>query len=108
MPAAKWIIFAIALFQGAWLVFDGVRALTVGDYVTAKSGPRPGQLGPWSKIASAVGLNPRGTPVKVLHALCGFAWLVAAVCVIANVSVAWWVALICSVCTLWYLPIGTA
>ena len=108
MHVARWIIFALSLFQGVWLVFDGVRALTVGDYVTATSGPWAGQLGPWSKIVSAVGLNPRGTPVKLLHVFCGAGWLIAAVCVAANVSCARWVALTFGLCTLWYLPIGTA
>ena len=34
-------------------------ALVKGDYVTPKSGPYAGQLGPWSNVVSAS--NPRAT-----------------------------------------------
>jgi hypothetical protein len=107
MHVVKWIVVVLGALQGGWLLFDGVRALTVGDYVTATSGPRAGQLGPWSKIVAAVGLEPRGTPVKLLHVGCGIAWLVAAICFAIGTSFAWWLTLVCAVCTLWYLPIGT-
>jgi hypothetical protein len=103
----KWIIIALAMLQGAWLVFDGVRAFTVGDYVTATSGPRAGQLGPWSKIVAAVGFEPRGMPVKLLHVGCGVAWMVAGTCFALGATFAWRLVLVCAVCTLWYLPIGT-
>ena len=107
MAIAKWIVFVLAALQGAWLAFDGMRALTVGDYVTATSGRRAGQLGPWSKVLAAVGLSPRGTPVKLLHVIYGVAWLVAAASWAAGQSFAWWIIAICAAGTLWYLPIGT-
>ena len=64
----KWILLALALLQGGWLVFDGTRALVVGDYVTPRSGVWAGQLGPWSRVLFAVGLEPRGRVVKCLLA----------------------------------------
>ena len=107
MPAAKWIAIALALFQGAWLTFDGGRALIVGDYVTPKSGPRAGQLGPWSRVVSALGINPRGGFMKGLHLFLGVAWLAALILLLVRPETGRWLALGCGVATLWYLPIGT-
>src|SRR5262245_13583083 len=107
MHVLKWIILALALFLGGWLTFDGSRALIVRDYVTATSGPRAGQLGPWSRIVSAIGLQPRGTVVKCLHLFLGIAWLVALVVFTLHPSPGWWLVLGCAIASLWYLPIGT-
>ncbi len=52
-----WVVAALALIEGGWLAFDGGRALIVGDYVTPSSGPSAGQLGPWSKVVSALGID---------------------------------------------------
>jgi hypothetical protein len=95
------------LFQGGWLVFDGGRALVVGDYVTPASGPRAGQLGPWSKIISALGLEPRSTSIKCLHIILGIAWLVASSVFVVRPATGWWAVLGCAIASLWYLPIGT-
>lgn len=103
----KWIIIALALFQGAWLAFDGGRAFLVGDYVTPTSGPRAGQLGPWSRIVTSIGLNPRGTFIKTLHLVLGIAWLASTVVFLANPPAGRCSLLICAVASLWYLPIGT-
>src|SRR5262245_34364437 len=107
MHALKWIVLALTLFQGGWLVFDGSRALIVGDYVTPATGPRAGQLGPWSRIVSAVGFEPRCTFIKCLHLLLGIAWLIALVALVVRPASGWWIALGCGLATLWYLPIGT-
>ena len=52
--------------------FDGVRALTVGDFVTVD-----GELGPWADLLDALGIDPRATAVKVFFVLYGAAWLFA-------------------------------
>lgn len=103
----KWIVLALALFQGGWLTFDGGRALVVGDYVTPTSGPRVGQLGPWSRIVSAIGLEARSTFMKCLHVSLGIAWLIGLAVLVMRPASGWWVVLGCGVATLWYLPIGT-
>jgi hypothetical protein len=103
----RWIICALALLQGAWLAADGYRALVVGDYVTPSSGARAGQLGPWTHIVSAVGLEPRGTFIKSLHAALGLAWLIALIFFVVRPTFGWWALFGCAVGTLWYLPIGT-
>ena len=107
MHFLKWVILALALFQGGWLVFDGGRALIVGDYVTAASGPRAGKLGSWSRIVSAFGFEPRSTVIKCLHLFLGIAWLVAVVVFVLRPASGWWAVLGCAIASLWYLPIGT-
>jgi len=107
MHTLKWIVVALALFQGGWLVFDGGRALIVGDYVTPRSGPHAGQLGPWSRIVSALGFEPRSTVIKCLHLFLGIAWLIALIIFVVRPASGWWVLLGCAAASLWYLPVGT-
>src|SRR6476620_526338 len=107
MRALNWIVLALALFQGGWLCFDGSHALLLGDYVTPRSGPGAGQLGPWARLVSAVGLDPRSTTIKCLHLFLGIAWLIGAVAFIVRPLFGSWLLLACAIATLWYLPIGT-
>src|SRR2546426_9243965 len=97
MHTLKWIVLALALFQGGWLTFDGGRALIVGDYVTPASGPRAGRLGAWSRVVSAVGFEPRSTFIKCLHLFLGIAWLIALVVLVVRPASGWWVAFCCGV-----------
>jgi len=107
MHTLKWMILALALFQGGWFVFDGSRALMVGDYVTRSSGARAGQLGPWSRIVSALGFEPRSMFIKCLHLFLGIAWLVALIAFVMRPAPGWWAILGCAAASLWYLPAGT-
>jgi len=107
MHPLKWIILSLALFQGGWLLFDGGRALIVGDYVTPASGPRAGQLGPWSRVVSAIGFDPRGNFIKGVHVLLGTAWLASMAVFAFKPAAGWWCVLVCSAASLWYLPVGT-
>jgi hypothetical protein len=107
MQTLKWIVLALALFQGGWLTFDGGRALLIGDYVTPSSGPRAGQLGPWSRVVSAVGFEPRSTFIKCVHLFLGIAWLVGLVVLAARPGLGWRILFCCGIGTLWYLPMGT-
>ena len=107
MHTLKWILLALALFQGGWLVFDGGRALIVGDYVTPRSGPHAGQLGPWSRIVSALGFEPRSTVIKCLHLFLGIAWLVALIVFVRRPASGWWAVPGCAAASLWYVPVGT-
>jgi hypothetical protein len=102
-----WVAFALALQGAGWRCFDGLRALTVGDYVTASAGPRAGQLGPWSKVVAAVGLDPRGAVMKWTFVASGLAGLVAAVAFALGASWGWAAMVAMAVATLWYAPLGT-
>jgi hypothetical protein len=101
------MIILLAIVAAGWLAFDGAHALISGDYVTPKSGPHAGQLGPWSKLLAAVGLDPRSFLVKCLHLVIGVAWVGATVCFALRVRGAWYGMLICAIAGLWYLPFGT-
>jgi hypothetical protein len=107
MHWSGWIIVALGLLLGSWLAFDGARALVAGDYVTPRTGAYAGQLGPWSKIVAALGLEPRSTLVKSMHVALGVAWIAAAVCFALRMRVAWWAVAGCAVASTWYLPFGT-
>ncbi len=102
-----WVVLVLAFIEGSWLAFDGGRALVVGDYVTPKSGKYAGQLGPWARVVSAVGIEPRSTLMKSIHLALGSAWLIVMVCFALRLPWAWWGMLVCAVLGLWYLPFGT-
>jgi len=93
----------MAFLLGGWLTFNGSRALIEGDYTT----PRAGQLGPWSNVVSFVGLNPRGALMKSIHVGLGVLWLIGAIAYAIKPDFGWMLLLGLSVCTFWYLPLGT-
>ena len=97
------VIVIIAIVLGGWLTVDGTRALFLGDYFTA-SGDR---LGPWARLVTAIGVDPRSFAMKCVHAALGVAWLLSAILFISRVAIGWHVLLGCSILTLWYLPLGT-
>ena len=107
MHILGWLVILLAFTEGGWLAFDGAHALATGDYVTPKSGRYAGQLGPWSKIVTGMGLDPRSTAVKSIHLALGTAWLLAIHAFALRVPGAWWAMLTCAVLGLWYLPFGT-
>ena len=102
-----WIIVALALLQGGWLAFDGMHAFVTGDYVTPSTGQYAGELGPWSKLWSAVGIEPRSNLVKSVHVALGVVWLVVLVCFALRLPWAWTGMLLCAIFGGWYLPFGT-
>lgn len=103
----KLSILLIAVLIGGWFSYDGVRAFTKGDYTTASSGAYAGQLGPWSKVVSAVGIDPRGSAMKSAHVALGVFWLISALLFAVSPRVGWAMLATCSVGSLWYLPFGT-
>lgn len=106
MARATIILFAIV--EGLWMGFDGTRALTVGDYVTPRSGARAGELGPWRYIVESVGIAPRSVLMKIIFVAFGLAWLIIAGALLRRVPWAVNAAFIGGALTLWYLPVGTA
>jgi len=102
-----WVVSAAALVEGGWLAFDGAHALITGDYVTPNSGSCAGQLGPWSKLVSSVGIEPRSTLMKSIHLVIGVTWMIVLICFQLRVSWSWTGMMLCAVAGLWYLPFGT-
>ncbi len=72
------------------MLFDGTRALFIGDYVTPKTGEYAGQLGPWSNLVRAISIEPRSTLMKLIFVVYGFAALVIAICYALGLPWARW------------------
>ena len=102
-----WIAILLSVLEGGWMAVDGSRALIVGDYVTPRTGPSAGRLGPWSRLVSAVGIEPRSTLMKSIHVVLGVTGLALAACFALGVSWARWGLVAWAAATLWYLPVGT-
>lgn len=103
----RWLVTALVFATGGWMLFDGVRALVVGDFVTPGRGGYAGQVGPWANLVSMAGLEPRSTLMKLIFVGYGVCYLAAAVALLLHVPGAWWLVLVFAVAGLWYLPIGT-
>lgn len=101
------IVCGLALIVAGWFVFDGGRALVVGDYVTPSSGEHAGQLGLWAGVVAAVGIEPRSTTMKLIFVVYGVAWLSVIGAFLAGRSWAWTAMLAAAIGSLWYLPFGT-
>lgn len=104
---SAWVIGGLVLLNGGWMVFDGGRALVGGDYVTPQSGEYAGQLGPWARGVSAVGIEPRSSLMKTIFVVYGLGFLVATGAFLEGISSAWWAILILAGLGLWYDPFGT-
>lgn len=105
----SWVIVFLAVAEAGWMAFDGTRALITGDYVTPSSGEYAGQLGPWARVVSAVGLAPRSTLMKMIFVIYGVAWLgITAVFAFGNAPWTWAAMFVAALLSLWYVPIGTA
>ena len=104
----RWTVFALVTLTAGWMAFDGTKALVTGDYVTPRSGRHAGQLGPWSHLVSAVGIEPRSTTMKTIFVVYGFSTLTVMVLYLAGFSWGSWAMLVAAIMGLWYLPFGTA
>ncbi|MCB0697031.1 MAG: hypothetical protein KDC07_06685 [Chitinophagaceae bacterium] len=103
----KWLIVVLAVLNFGFMAFDGSRALLVGDYVRPETGEYAGQLGPWSRLVTSVGVDPVGTPMKVIFLTFGVLGLVFAVSYAMKVRNAGRYLLFLNVLSLWYLVPGT-
>ena len=105
-----WKSYLIALLiaiNAGYMVVDGVHAVATGDYITPKTGASAGQLGPWSKVVRAIGLEPRSNLVKTIFVLQGIITLALLACYLFRLPWAVNALKIAAVAGLWYLPIGT-
>jgi hypothetical protein len=111
MPAMSWNVALAALLSvalGAWMIFDGARALIVGDYFTPRTGRYAGSLGPWVGLVLRLGIDPRATPMKVLFVGFGVAWLLVGAGLVFGTAGILQIAIVLAFATLWYLPLGSA
>jgi hypothetical protein len=78
-----------------------------GDFVTPRSGEHAGELGPWSHIPRAFGVDPRSTGVKIFFLAFGLLYLAALVAFLLRRPGARPVLVACAAVALLYLPLGT-
>jgi len=97
----------MVLTNSGYMIFDGAHAIVTGNYVTPTSGAYAGQLGPWSKVVQAVGLDPRSFLVKNIFILEGVAALAALVCYLQRRNGTKIALAVTTALQLWYLPFGT-
>ena len=102
MRALRVGVVALAASEAAWMLFDGLRALLVGDYVTVN-----GELGPWASLVEAVGIEPRSTFMKLVFVLYGSGWLVAAAAYARGSRGSRRAMAAAAAGSLWYLVFGT-
>lgn len=102
-----WLSLLLIASSASWMVFDGTRALILGDYVTPQTGEYAGQLGPWANLVQAIGIEPRSIWMKLIFVIQGSTTLTIVVCYLLNKSWARMALLIAMLLGLWYLPIGT-
>jgi hypothetical protein len=104
----KWIIILLASMNSLYMIYDGSRALITGDYLRPKSGEYAGQLGPWSKLAEKIGIDPMSTLMKCIFLFFGIAGLIVTIGFMMDLSWSWKTLLIFNICTTWNLFFGTA
>ena len=104
----KWVIALLVFLTAGYMLFDGVHALTKGDYITPASGDYADQLGPWAGLVSSVGIDPHSTLMTTIFVAYGLSALAALAGFLTDQPWGRSALLIMSVLGLWYLPIGTA
>ena len=102
-----WAIIILVGFTAGWMLFDGSRALITGDYTTPSSGKYSGELGPWSNLVKAIGIEPRSTLMKLIFVGYGLAALLVVACFAFGLSWARIALMVVCILGLWFLPIGT-
>ena len=103
----RGIIILLVTFTAGWMLFDGSRALIIGDYVTPQTGEYAGQLGPWANLVEAIGIEPRSTMMKAIFVLYGLSGIVAVIAYALKKGWARSALIILAILGLWYVPIGT-
>lgn len=103
----RWIIAALIVLTAGWMLFDGSRALLVGDYVTPASGEYAGQLGPWAGLVGSIGIDPRSTVMKIIFVMYGLSALTALTGFLTRQPWGRSALVVIAVLGMWYLPFGT-
>ena len=76
MVWVRRLVILMAVVSAGYMVFDGMHALILGDYLTPKIGRGAGKLGLWAGIVEAAGIPPRSLLMKGIFIVYGGLWLV--------------------------------
>lgn len=107
MDWKNWIVLLLVFITASWMLYDGARAFILGDYTTPKTGEYAGQLGPWTSVVKAVGIEPRSTLMKSIFVIYGLAALGIVICFALGLPWARIALIVACILGLWFLPIGT-
>jgi hypothetical protein len=95
----KILLTVLAFINGGYMLADGIYVILKGKYIG------PAKPGPWSDIFNKLGIDAfKLGPVFIAY---GLVWLVFAFGLWTSQGWAYWLGLVISFCTLWYLPVGT-
>lgn len=103
----KWLVILAATINYGFMTFDGARGLVIGDYIRPSSGEYAGQLGPWSELVEATGLDPVSDSMKLLFLIWGSAGLFVTGCFTKSLPWSRNGMMLMSISSLWYLVPGT-
>jgi hypothetical protein len=107
MAWLRWLVVALVALDAGYMVVDGTRALTRGDYITPGSGEHAGELGPWARVVESVGIDPRSTPMKAFFVVYGLVWLGVAAAFATGSPWSWLAMVLLAVGSVWYAVPGT-
>jgi len=99
-----FVIVALALCEGGYMLADGLHAVVTGSYITP--GGR-GELGPWTLVVSAIGIDPGSGAMHLIFVAFGITYFACVAAYLARVPYGRNALAAVAVATLWYLPIGT-
>lgn len=100
------IVF-LAFLNFGFMLFDGIRAFVKGDYIRPKTGRYAGQLGPWSGLVKALGIQPISGVMKSIFVVFGLAGISITLCFSFGLNNSGLALLIINILSLWYLWVGT-
>lgn len=104
----RWIIAVLVAVTAGYMLFDGVHALTTGNYITPTEGEYAGQLGPWAGLVKSFGGSPHSPVVKMGFVSYGLSALAALSGYLSHQPWGRSALIIMAAFGLWYLPFGTA
>lgn len=105
--ALRVLAILVAALNAGYMLYDGSRALIAGDYLRPASGEYAGQLGPWTMIVEAIGIDPMSTAMKSAFVAFGALGLVAVVFFALRPQPGTKALLAFSIATAWNLVLGT-
>ncbi len=95
----KIVLSILSFLNGAFMLIDGIFVMLKGKYIGP---PKPG---PWANLFYK--LNIDVFKLGPMFILFGLVWLIFLFGIITNQAYTYKLGLVISICTLWYLPVGT-
>ncbi len=95
----RTLIIILGLLNGGYMLLDGIYVMLKGKYIG------PEKPGPWANMFYK--LNVDVCKLGPLFTGFGLLWIVWLIALLTNQSCAYFLGLLMSILTLWYLPVGT-